>query len=102
VGGGWGGRAGRPGRPPPPPPGGTVIIKLGQPEHHLTARVLWMLDMLSSRLVTYKPRTMHASKNMFYAVAFGVGKGRNGRKMNDYWMVSVRVRSRLIPTSYIL
>lgn len=65
--------------------GGTIVMKLGSPENHVTARVLWMLDQLCGELVTYKPRTSHATRNMFYAVAKRVGYGRQGRRMNKWW-----------------
>jgi hypothetical protein len=58
--------------------GGTLVFKLTQPERLITAKLLAMLDALSATLVTIKPRTMHASRGSFYAVAQGVGMGRGG------------------------
>ncbi|EPQ53652.1 hypothetical protein GLOTRDRAFT_45291, partial [Gloeophyllum trabeum ATCC 11539] len=55
-------------------PGGTIIIKLTHPESIMTAKVLFLLESLSKRLSTYKPRTMHTKRGSFYAVARGLGK----------------------------
>lgn len=59
-------------------PGGTIIIKLTHPESIMTAKVLFLLESLSKRLSTYKPRTMHTKRGSFYAVARGLGKGAQG------------------------
>jgi len=57
--------------------GGTIIVKLSRPEYHYTARILYLLDHLSERLSAYKPRSIHASRGTFYAIAQGIG-GRAG------------------------
>ncbi|EPQ53651.1 hypothetical protein GLOTRDRAFT_130988 [Gloeophyllum trabeum ATCC 11539] len=56
-------------------PGGNVVIKLTHPERITTAKILYMFDILSERLFTHKPRTMHQNRGSFYAIARGVGKG---------------------------
>jgi hypothetical protein len=58
--------------------GGTLIMKLSRPEHLYAARILWMLDQVSSELQACKPLTMHRSRGSFYAVALGVGLGKAG------------------------
>lgn len=55
--------------------GGTLMFKLTHPDRLVTAKILYLLDMLAERLVAYKPRSMHQRKGSFYAVALGVGRG---------------------------
>ncbi|KZP11217.1 hypothetical protein FIBSPDRAFT_756993 [Athelia psychrophila] len=57
---------------------GTLVVKLSRPDTVRTAKLLYMLDGLSGSngLVTCKPRSMHASRGTFYAVARNVGHGR--------------------------
>lgn len=53
--------------------GGTLIMKLSRPDHLYTARILWMLDQVSTDLQACKPLTMHRDRGSFYAIALGVG-----------------------------
>ncbi|KAJ7706960.1 hypothetical protein B0H17DRAFT_918624, partial [Mycena rosella] len=62
-------------------PGGTLVIKLADAEQVTTAKLLHMLDVLSARLETFKPRYMHATRGTFYAVAKGVGEGRGAARL---------------------
>lgn len=57
---------------------GTLVVKLSRPDAVRTAKLLYMLDGLSgpNGLVTCKPRSMHANRGTFYAVARSVGHGR--------------------------
>lgn len=48
-----------------------------------TAQILYMLDILSSSLTTVKPQKMWAKRSSFYAVAKGVGLGRQGDSLSD-------------------
>lgn len=57
--------------------GGTLFVKLSKPTRDATARVLWLLDTVSSKLETIKPRTIHGHRGTFYAVAKGIRKDRN-------------------------
>ncbi|KAF7322301.1 FtsJ domain-containing protein [Mycena chlorophos] len=56
-------------------PGGTLIIRLADPEQAATAKLLFMLDGLSTRIDTAKPRFVNATRSTFYVVAQGVGAG---------------------------
>ncbi|KAJ7073993.1 hypothetical protein C8F01DRAFT_1010181 [Mycena amicta] len=56
-------------------PGGTLLIRLADPEQAATAKLLFMLDGLSTRLETFKPRFMNATRSTFYVIAKGVGEG---------------------------
>ncbi|KAF9027824.1 hypothetical protein BDZ89DRAFT_987059 [Hymenopellis radicata] len=55
--------------------GSTIVMKLSNAETPYTARILFMLYMLSSSLIAYKPYLMHRTKATFYAIARGVGGG---------------------------
>ncbi|TFK49426.1 hypothetical protein OE88DRAFT_1757165 [Heliocybe sulcata] len=73
--------------------GGSMVVKLSHPERVLTAQILYMLDILSEKLVIYKPGSMHATRGTFYAVAIGVGNGLEGvrlpqmlRGLQDLWV----------------
>ena len=59
---------------------GTIVIKLSRPERVVTAKILFMLDVLSLSLSTWKPVYMHATRATFYAVAKGVGYGQQGNR----------------------
>jgi hypothetical protein len=61
--------------------GGTVVVKFSRPELHYTARILYLLDYLSERLSTCKPRSIHASRGTFYGVAQGIGGGVDAGKL---------------------
>ncbi|KAI0087561.1 hypothetical protein BDY19DRAFT_954328 [Irpex rosettiformis] len=72
--------------------GGTIVIKLSHVEWTATAQDLYLLDILSSELRTYKPRKAHTKRGTFYAIAKGVGHGRKGslkaefiQKYEDLW-----------------
>jgi hypothetical protein len=60
---------------------GTVVIKLSKPERVVTAQVLYMLDILSLSLASWKPVFIHATRPTFYAVAKGLGNGRHGHRL---------------------
>ena len=64
--------------------GGTLIMKLSRPDHLYTARILWMLDQVSTELQACKPLTMHRNRGSFYAVALGVGLGEAGRALPSF------------------
>ncbi|KAK7019487.1 hypothetical protein R3P38DRAFT_2973445 [Favolaschia claudopus] len=61
--------------------GGTLIIKLADAEHVNTAKLLYMFDIISASLETFKPRYMHATWSTFYAVVKGVGEGRGAARL---------------------
>jgi hypothetical protein len=61
--------------------GATLVIKLADVEQVNTAKLIHMLDILSASLATFKPRYMHATRGTFYAVAKGVGEGRNAARL---------------------
>lgn len=63
--------------------GGTIVIKLSRPERVDTAKILRMLDMISLELSTCKPRSMHANRGTFYAIAKGVGHGIEAKRLPD-------------------
>ena len=56
--------------------GGTMILKLPLPHKPVSARILYLFDATSSRTLRWKPNIMHANRGTFYAVAKGVGGGR--------------------------
>jgi hypothetical protein len=60
---------------------GTIVIKLSKPERVVTAKLLYMLDVLSLSLASWKPVSMHAIRPTFYAVAKGVGYGPQGYRL---------------------
>jgi hypothetical protein len=64
--------------------GGTIVMKLSHPEWISTAQTLFLLDILSSHLNTYKPRIIHAKRGTFYAIARGVGHGPRGALKQQY------------------
>ncbi|KAF7311248.1 FtsJ domain-containing protein [Mycena kentingensis (nom. inval.)] len=80
--------------------GGKLIIKLAEPAHAATAKLLFMLDGLSSSgsgsaeargLTTYKPYALHATRSTFYAIAQGVGAACPElpiliEKLKDLWV----------------
>ena len=61
--------------------GGTLIMKLSRPDHLYSARILCMLDQVSTELQACKPLTMHRNRGSFYAVALGVGLGKAGHAL---------------------
>ena len=63
---------------------GTIIMKLAKPERPITAKLLYMFDMLSLDLATWKPVCMHATRDTFYMVAKGFGHGRQGYKLKEW------------------
>ncbi|TFK49425.1 hypothetical protein OE88DRAFT_1646448 [Heliocybe sulcata] len=63
--------------------GGSIVFTLAHPERILTAKILYLLHVLSGDVIAIKPRTMHMTRGIFYAVALGVGKGAKGRQMPE-------------------
>jgi hypothetical protein len=63
--------------------GGTLVIKLSHPEYFDTALLLVFLDAVAERVVTRKPRTIHANRGTFYAIARGVGIGQRGGELDE-------------------
>ncbi|KAF8532295.1 hypothetical protein JB92DRAFT_3104091 [Gautieria morchelliformis] len=63
--------------------GGTLLAKLSHLESATTARLVYMLDTLSKRIVVFKPY-VHGTRNSFYAVAIGVGRGQEWEKRAWY------------------
>ena len=59
-------------------------MKLSRPEHVVTAKILYMLDVLSLNLNTWKPVYIHATRPTFYAVAKGVGYGKQGHRLQEF------------------
>ncbi|KAI0799781.1 hypothetical protein BC629DRAFT_1498771 [Irpex lacteus] len=64
--------------------GGTIVMKLSHIEWTNTAQTLYLLDVLSANLMTYKPQSAHARRGTFYAIATGVGHGRKGSLKAEY------------------
>ncbi|THG97951.1 hypothetical protein EW026_g4146 [Hermanssonia centrifuga] len=64
--------------------GGSLVMKLSHPEHIQTAQLLFLLDVLSKDLRTFKPRTIHANRGTFYAIAQGVGLGTQSARQAEY------------------
>jgi len=60
---------------------GTLVMKLSKPERAITAKLLYMLDVLSLSLASWKPLFMHSTRPTFYVVAKGVGYGRQGYRL---------------------
>jgi hypothetical protein len=60
--------------------GGTIVLKLSRPDAVHTAKLLYMLDMISNSLTTCKPRSMHANRGTFYAIAKGVRLGADAKR----------------------
>ena len=63
---------------------GTIVMKLAKPERKVTAKIMYMLDMLSIHLASWKPVCMHATRDTFYIVAKGVGYGKQGYRLQDW------------------
>jgi hypothetical protein len=63
---------------------GTIIMKLSRPDDIVTAKLLYLLDVLSLDLKTWKPVYIHATRPTFYAVAKGVGHGRQGYRLKAF------------------
>jgi hypothetical protein len=59
-------------------------MKLAKPENPVTAKILYMFDMLSLDFASWKPVCMYATRNMFYVVAKGFGLGRQGYKLLNW------------------
>jgi hypothetical protein len=56
-------------------------MKLSKPEHPVTVKLLYMFDMLSLHLASWKPVCMHATRDTFYVVARGFGQGQEGYRL---------------------
>lgn len=63
---------------------GTIVMKLSKPERKLTAKIMYMFDMLSIHLASWKPVCMHATRDTFYIVAKGVGYGKQGYRLQEW------------------
>jgi len=63
---------------------GTVIMKLAKPERPVTAKLLYMFDMLSLHLASWKPICAHATRDTFYVVARGFGLGKQGYRLREW------------------
>jgi hypothetical protein len=72
-------------------PGGTLVIKLSIMERCLTAKIIKLFDLISERLETVKPATMHAKRGSFYLVAHGISNGFGAQrqeflsKLREVW-----------------
>ncbi|KAE9397593.1 hypothetical protein BT96DRAFT_1020737 [Gymnopus androsaceus JB14] len=68
---------------PRPRAGGTIVVRLTHPESINTAKILYMLDIISGTVATLKPRDMDVRGNpeSFYAIAQDVGGGPHGHRM---------------------
>lgn len=69
---------------------GTIIVKLSKPERNATAKLLYMFDMLSLSLASWKPVCMHATRDTFYIVAKGVGCGKQGYRLQE-WLYGLKM-----------
>ncbi|KAI0365198.1 hypothetical protein BV20DRAFT_775061 [Pilatotrama ljubarskyi] len=65
-------------------PGGTIIVKLSHIEGSPAAQLLYLLDTISESLLVLKPRTMHANRSSFYAIAKGVGMEKHAALKGQY------------------
>ncbi|KAG6830984.1 hypothetical protein H0H92_013456 [Tricholoma furcatifolium] len=61
--------------------GGTIMIKLSLPHKPFAAKILYMFKIISYKLCCWKPKSMHANRGTFYAVAKGVGKGQENSRI---------------------
>ena len=61
--------------------GGTLLVKFNHLESVVTAQLVYMLDVLSKRVIAFKP-FLHATRGSFYAVATGVGLERKNYLKN--------------------
>jgi hypothetical protein len=50
---------------------GTVVIRLGSPEHDRTVAILYTLSLLFEHVNVHKPKKSHEDRKTFYAVAMG-------------------------------
>ncbi|KAJ3869122.1 hypothetical protein EV359DRAFT_77075 [Lentinula novae-zelandiae] len=82
--------------------GGTLVVRLRHPESVITAKILYMLDTLSSTVAAVKPRGMLGDAEdpgCFYVIAQNVGGGPHGHKIGDvveelrklWWKLVMRV-----------
>lgn len=63
---------------------GTIVMKLAKPERKLTAKIMYMFDMLAIHLASWKPVCMHATRDTFYIVAKGMGYGKQGYRLQGW------------------
>lgn len=70
---------------PRPRAGGTLVIRLTHLESVKTAKILYMLDIVSGTVATLKPRDMDVRGNpgSFYAIAQDIGGGPHGHKLSE-------------------
>ncbi|KAJ3931043.1 MAG: hypothetical protein NXY57DRAFT_1009188 [Lentinula lateritia] len=82
--------------------GGTLVVRLRHPESVITAKILYMLDTLSSTVAAVKPRgTLGDAEDpgCFYVIAQNVGGGPHGHKVGEvveelrklWWKLVMRV-----------
>ncbi|KAJ4494575.1 hypothetical protein C8J55DRAFT_497005 [Lentinula edodes] len=82
--------------------GGTLVVRLRHPESVITAKILYMLDTLSSTVAAVKPRGMLGDAEdpgCFYVIAQNVGGGPHGHKVGEvveelrklWWKLVMRV-----------
>ncbi|KAJ4482569.1 hypothetical protein J3R30DRAFT_3460584 [Lentinula aciculospora] len=87
--------------------GGTLVVRLRHPESVVTAKILYMLDTLSSTVAAIKPRDMLGDSEdpgCFYAIAQNVGGGPHGYKLLEdieelrrlWWKLMIRSASEKI------
>ncbi|THU77237.1 hypothetical protein K435DRAFT_786816 [Dendrothele bispora CBS 962.96] len=66
-------------------PGGKLVVKLSCIERARTAKIVRLFDLISERIETVKPMTMHAKRGSFYLVVHGVsGKGVEGHRQEHF------------------
>ncbi|KAF9465204.1 hypothetical protein BDZ94DRAFT_1254792 [Collybia nuda] len=63
--------------------GGTLIVKLAHIERVMTAKVLYLLHILSTEVWAVKPLRQHSKQPTFYAVAKGLGNGQQGGRVAE-------------------
>ncbi|KAK0496643.1 hypothetical protein EDD18DRAFT_1352473 [Armillaria luteobubalina] len=59
--------------------GGSLVLKLHRVESDYSARLIYLLDKVSSQIKTFKPMNMHKERGSFYVIARGVGLDGRGR-----------------------
>ncbi|KAG7094441.1 hypothetical protein E1B28_008038 [Marasmius oreades] len=69
--------------------GGTIMMKLSMPDRKITAQIMYLFDMLSGDLRTWKPVNIHAIQSTFYVIARDFG---GGMMAGRYWYVLTGLR----------
>ncbi|KAI0353447.1 hypothetical protein OH77DRAFT_1427519 [Trametes cingulata] len=70
--------------------GGAIVVKLDHIEGCPAAQLLFLLQDISESLVVHKPRTMHASRASFYAIAKGVGAGEDATLLKEFYLEQLK------------